>query len=60
MKTGIVTDVTVLFGLFGITAASCAHGTSLLKRQLTERAESDGAVKTVAVSTFGYIGEIGP
>ena len=59
MKPGTST-LALLVGPYDFTAASCAHGTSLLKRQVSERAGTDGTIKTVAIGTFGYIGDIGP
>jgi hypothetical protein len=49
-----------LFNSVEFSAASFAHGISLLKRELMERAGTDRTVKTVVIGAFGYIGDIGP
>lgn len=41
--------------------ASCAHGTSLLKRNVYTKRDAEGLTsRAVSISTFGYLGATGP
>ena len=71
MKSTIST-LALLFAtlLLDNASASCGHGTSLLRRKVYYKREegeaaageaaAEGAVKTVEVGQFGYIGAVGP
>jgi hypothetical protein len=41
--------------------ASCAHGTSMMKRNVHMKRDLSGGIqKRVEIATFGYLGETGP
>jgi hypothetical protein len=58
MKTAAL--ALLALSLFDVAIASCAHGSTFMKREVTERMGKRGLVKRVAVATFGYMGAMGP
>jgi hypothetical protein len=54
--------VTLSLGFLAEQAlASCGHGTSLLERNVYTKRDTEGVTKrSVAISTFGYLGTQGP